>query len=322
MPQDIRAVHLEGGNFFDDMRVDIAASHRRFDQLARGRRSTARPFLRNYLRYRLTSAALTLGIHEALVMNGIKRRWLEDFRDYWSNILGGRPLWSAHDFFLLLYDYRKRQQHTSALEWNDAAQHLKNWQRPCHLYLTLHTASRCALGPIPFPPFWKHLRRGLRVLEYGCSLAPYYHCYREFLSHLDCAWTLADIPNFPFHYARYLYRDDAGVDLVTIHDTDFANPLGDAGAFDVIILTTVLEHLDDPSFVSDYLLQRLKPGGLLVFDYIKSEGKGLDHPNALARRQECLKDILARTELVHGSIADPEASVGLCIARKRPAPRG
>jgi len=157
----------------------------------------------------------------------------------------------------------------------------------------------------------------MRILEYGCSLAPYYYCYREFFSHLNCKWSLADIPNFPFHYAKYLYRNDPDVEFITINDVDFTNPLGEASEFDVILLTTVLEHLDDPLFISGYLLKRLKTGGLLVFDYIKSEGKGLDHPRALEMRQECLRSILAQTQIVNGKINDINESISLCIAKKK-----
>jgi 2-polyprenyl-3-methyl-5-hydroxy-6-metoxy-1,4-benzoquinol methylase len=159
--------------------------------------------------------------------------------------------------------------------------------------------------------------KGARILEYGCSLAPYYHCYRDFFSHLDCKWTLADIPNFPFHYARYLYRNDADVEFVIINANDFSNPLGEVGEFDVIILTTVFEHLDDPLFLSEYLLKRLKIGGLFVFDYIKSEGKGLDHPKALEMRQDCIRNIMAQTDIVSGKINNIKESIGLCIAQKK-----
>lgn len=173
------------------------------------------------------------------------------------------------------------------------------------------------MQPITSLEFWKKVSKSMRILEYGCSLAPYYYCYREFFSHLNCRWTLADIPNYPFHYARWLYRNDSDVEFVTITDSDFTNPLKDvAEDFDVIILTTVFEHLDDPLYISNYLLKRLKIGGLFVFDYIKSEGKGLDHPKSQEMRQDCLKSILVQAQIVHGNINDISESIGFCIARK------
>ena len=314
--QDLKAVHLDGGNYFDDMRIDIAKSHRRFANLTRNAKNLSMPRYRNIINFYLTSIALRLRIHEFLIVNGIRRRWLDDFRIYWSDILNGRPFWNTLEFFMLLHDYRKRQQHTSSLEWNDAIQHLRNWQHPSQIYSTLHFVRTCALQPINCPTLWRNISKGMRILEYGCSLAPYYYCYREFFSHLNCKWILADLPNFPFHYAKYLYRNDSDAEFVTINERDFSNPLGESGDFDVIILTTVLEHLDNPSFVSEYLLKRLKTGGLFVFDYIKSDGKGLDHPQALEMRPDCLGRILAQTKIIHGRINDINESIGLCIAQK------
>ncbi len=315
---DMKALHIEGGNYFDDMQIDIAESHQRFVNLSRKDKNITRPRYRNTIKYYLTGIAMQLGIYEFLVVNGISRRWLDDFRDYWSNILNGRPFWNTLDFFMLLHDYRKRQQHTSQLEWNDTTQHLANWQHPSQIFSTLHYVRKHAIQPITHSGFWKKVSKGMHILEYGCSLAPYYYCYREFFSHLECKWILADIPNYPFHYAKYLYRNDSGVEFVTINRSDFSNPLVDTGNFDVIILTTVFEHLDNPLFVFEYLLKRLEIGGLFVFDYIKSEGKGLDHPRALEMRQDCLKSILTNTQLVHGNLNDINESISVCIAQKKP----
>lgn len=164
---------------------------------------------------------------------------------------------------------------------------------------------------------WKKILKNMRILEYGCSLAPYYYCYREFFSHLNCKWIIADIPNYPFHYAKYLYRNDSEVDFLTIDEKNFSEPLvGVEGDFDAIILTTVLEHLDNPLATSEYLLKKLKPGGLFIFDYIRSEGKGLDHPKALEMRKVCLENILKKTQIISGNIHDVDESIGLCVARK------
>jgi 2-polyprenyl-3-methyl-5-hydroxy-6-metoxy-1,4-benzoquinol methylase len=316
--QDIAVRHLAGGNFFDDMRVDISESHRRFEHLPRMPKSIKRPMFRNLVVLYLTGALIRFNLYELLVTNGVQRKWLDDFRVYWADILHGRPFWNTLDFFMLLHDYRKRQQYVSEIKWEDAEQHIANWQDPDQLYATLHAVRRLASAPIVSLAFWRKVPRRARILEYGCSLAPYYYCYREFFSHLDCDWVLADIPNFPFHYAKYLYRNDLKLDFLTIFSKDFSDPLHSDEKFDVVILTTVLEHLDDPLFVSNYLLDRLKPNGILVFDYIKSEGTGLDHPGGLIMRQECLKNILQRTRIVHGNAEDINKSVGLCIAIKKP----
>ncbi len=312
-----KALHFEGGNYFDDMRIDISESHRRLANLTRNVKSIKRPKYKNIIKIYLTTIALHLGIHEFLLMNGIRRRWFDDFRNYWSDILNGRPLWNTIDFFMLLHDYRKRQQHTSQLEWNNPTQHLANWQHPSQIYSTFHNVIELERNPLVGSILWGKVQKGARILEYGCSLAPYYYCYRKYYSHRGCKWILSDIPNYPFHYAKYLYRNDLELEFATIMDSDFSNPLGEKDNFDVVILTAVLEHVDNPLFVSDYLLKRLNPGGLFVFDYIKSEGKGLDHPKAVEMRKDCLKSILEKTNIIHGNINDINESIGLCVAQKK-----
>lgn len=271
---------------------------------------------RRLLRLFFTGACMRLGIQELLVVNGLRRKWLDEFNGYWSDVLGGRPLPTTFDFLALLHDYRKRQQHTSELEWSDAAQHIENWQDPSEIYATFNSVRKLALRPVLGLQLWKRLPKRARVLEYGCSLAPYYHCYREFFAHKSCEFVLADIPNYPFHYAKYLYRNDTDVKFVTIEAEDFFNPLKEEGGFDVIILTTVFEHLDDPLFVAEHLLDRLNPGGLFAFDYIKSHGHGLDHPNALKSREQTIRIILDRTQVVYGDISNIDEDIGFCIVEK------
>ena len=79
----------------------------------------------------------------------------------------------------------------------------------------------------------------------------------------------------------------------------------------------MFEHLDEPLFVAKYLLDRLNPGGLFVFDYIKSHGHGLDHPRALEEREATLKLILEQTTIIQGDIDDISQDVGWCLAKKR-----
>jgi hypothetical protein len=84
--------------------------------------------------------------------------------------------------------------------------------------------------------------------------------------------------------------------------------------YDMAIVVNVFEHLDEPLRTSEYLLSRISPGGLLVFDYFESDGKGFDTPRALEQRKACLGYLQSRLEVVHGRI-DPEEDVGFTIAR-------
>ncbi|MYD96051.1 MAG: class I SAM-dependent methyltransferase [Gammaproteobacteria bacterium] len=314
------ASHYPGGNYFDQMRIDIAASHASLDNVNVAKRSVRKPWLTNTFRLLLTGFLIRTNLWMPLVMNGLVRRWFDDFVAYWGDVLGGRPIATVSDFNALLHDYRKGQQHVDELQWAGPAKHVENWQAPQFLYQTFHNARKLALRPVIGLRLWRYVTRGSRILEYGCSLAPYYHCYRRYFSHLRCSFVLADIPNFPFHYAKYLYCRDDEVEFVTINPTMFSDPLADVpgqdSRFDVIVITEVFEHLDNPLFVAGYLLERLKPNGLFVFDYIKSEGHGLDHPNALRTREETISEVLKTTRIIHGEASNPRESVGFCIAQK------
>ena len=317
-PQNsFHAPQLPGGNSFDDLRVDIAEAHRIADQISCEKHSIAVPAWKGKLRLLTHRILRKLNLHEALVVNGVMSGWLRDFRSYWSEVLGGRPIWKALDFFLLAHDYRRSQQHAKPLEWDDAGRHLENWQQPGQVYQILQQVERFALNPYVHPPVWKFLEPKMRVLEYGCSSAPYYHCYRKFFSHREQSWVLADIPNFPFHYGKYLYRRDKDLSFATIDVENYDDPLKSEAKFDAIILTTVLEHLENPKEIVAYLLDRLRSGGVFLFDYIRSEGTGLDHPGSLEQREECLRIIREQTTVEDGQIGDSSETVDLCVVRKK-----
>lgn len=311
--QEYNAIHIGDGNYFDKVRLDIHESHKTIDSFPRVPKKNSRSFLSNKIRYLINGFMMKFKLQERLIHNGIRMKWFNEFYDYWINIINGRPL-TLIDFFMLLHDYRKGVQRVDTLQWDNPEVHVDNWQNPNQIYSIFNNARRNALNPINGHQLWKRVKKNSHILEYGCSLAPYYNCYRQFFSHLNCKWHLADIPNFPFHYAKYLYRNDACVNFSTIYPTDFKNPLFNFSGFDVIILTTVLEHLDDPIFVTDYLLKRLKPGGLFVFDYVVSDGVELDTPASLEMRKECLKILLSRMVIIFGEV-NIEKDVGFCIGK-------
>ena len=312
-----KAEHFLNGNFYDDMRIDIQRCHNQIDKVSVKKNKKRRfLFIINITNLLTFLASYVLRLNELFVIVGIKNKWFTTFKNYWEEILNGRPLWSRIEFFSLLHEYRKKQQHTQSLNWGSETQHIKNWQHESEIYSTLHYVIKTTLNPAIKPL----LRRGVlprhaRVLEYGCAVAPFYHSYRQFFRFKQCSWILADIPNFPFHYAKYLYIEDPEVDFVTIN-SNFKSTLQGQAQFDTIILTTVLEHVDNPVQLIDYLLDKLNVGGFLIFDYIKSIGTGLDHPKALALRSEALQIILRRTKIIEGSIDDIDKNIGLCFAKK------
>jgi hypothetical protein len=309
------AVHLPGGNFFDDVRLDIERSH---EALNTALIPSSKVYCRcgGPLMFYVDGVLQKGPLMEFLVTSGFRRGWFNDFKDYWIKVLGGRPL-TVFDLLMLVHDYRKKGQRTGTLSWADGAEHVGNWQSPEQIYFTFTLARKHALQPVIGRRFWKHLRRGSKVLEYGAALAPFYNCYRNYFQHKACRWTLADLRTFPFHYAKYRYRHDAGVVFHDILPEDFSAPLREAGDFDAVIMTAVFEHLDDPLRVAEHVIDRIKPGGIMLFDYLESDGKGLDTPGALRDRRRCLERMAVRLEVLEGPALTSDDFLGTVICRKK-----
>jgi len=299
---NVRATHLGGGNFYDDIRIDIDAAHRQLDGGAAEARSGRAPgrlkLLTGRFRYLKDALLQRANVLEALCITGIRRGWFRDFRDYWANCLGGRPIQPV-DFYLLYHEYRKKQQMPGRLAWGTEQQHIQNWQDPVHIFSVFCYARLQAVSPIVPMHVWRYIPKKARCLEYGCSLAPFYYAAKTYQLSPSATWTLADIPGFAFHYAKYRYRHDESVDLLTIRN--FQDPLPSQEPFDAVFLMTVLEHVDDPVYLVNYLFGKMKRGGILIFDYIKSDGSGLDTPSSLEKREECLALIARKTQLLSGS---------------------
>ncbi len=302
---DLWAEHLVGGNLYDDVRVDIDAAHKTLDTLPQSPLGNETAIYKNpfvaRLKYYITALLQKAGILETLCLLGLRRKWLNEFTEYWGSCLGCRPI-QGMDFYALYHEYRKKQQRPDKLAWESQEQHIRNWQDPAHLFSVFYYVRAEASKPIAPMHVWKFLPRRGRFLEYGCSLAPFYSNSRSFLLRPKVEWTLADIPTFAFHYAKYRYRGDINLNFFTVRD--FADPLPNSDLFDAVFLTTVLEHVDDPVSVVNYLFGKMRPGGILVFDFIKSDGTGLDTPSALIGRDDCLGLIAARTKILSGSFTN------------------
>jgi len=308
-----KAIHNEGGNFYNHMDIDIATSHSTITEIITHDKKTNNKKIINKIKYFFVICLVKYKIYEILIRIGVLREWFDDFTCYWGKILNGRPL-NLNDFFILSHEYRKRQQYTYELEWRGPQNHIENWQQKDMIYYIFFYAYRLASEPIIYHSLWKLVEKKSKILEYGASLAPAYNCYRQFFNHLSCYWTLADLPTFPFHYAKYKYRADKQVEFITINADCFVDPLSSSEKYDVIIISTVLEHVDDPYFVCKYLLDRLSTGGLIVFDFIKASGIGLDTPNSVLLRDKALNYIVDNVEIIFGNV-EIGGNVALCIGR-------
>jgi len=85
---------------------------------------------------------------------------------------------------------------------------------------------------------------------------------------------------------------------------------------DAIVCQTVFEHLNCPLDTVRRLHEWLTPRGLLIFDYILSDAKDLDTLQGRNQRCDVLAFIGERFDILEG-VLDPEASMGITVARKR-----
>ena len=318
---ELHAVYVKGGNYFDDVRLDLAASFAEQDKwLCDASKKRVRPSrIRNYGRLLLFASLKKSGLWNRMVDAGFVRYWFEEFSGFWRNVVQGRPL-EIHDFHSLRFHYRRefnRMTSAKEYEWTSSVDHVLNWQNHEALFQVFHYAYRYACMPKNIQIMPRVMRRNDRVLEYGCSSAPSYSCWKRFFSHVPTSWVLADIGNHSFYYARYIHGRDESAATHLIKPDSFEDPLnGVEGKFDVIFINEVFEHLDQPVHIANYLIDRLNKGGRLVFDYIISDAKGLDTNAGKAQRDETMDVLGRRLKLLYGNMGDASRSTGLCIGQK------
>ena len=64
-------------------------------------------------------------------------------------------------------------------------------------------------------------------------------------------------------------------------------------------------------------MPRLRPGGLLWFEYSTTDATGLDTPAGQSELLETLQYLSERVEVVYGELRVDERPLGPCVARKR-----
>ncbi len=307
-------------NKYDDVRLDVPRllneqklTLRSYDPHARSGDDLGGPGrLGTRLRLYLTGFLYKIGVYQRLIYSNIKLDWFYEFRDYWVNELGNRPI-EPHDFHFLSGVYRQRFQDVEVPDFATDVGHLEAWRDPRNIHLLFANQYKLALRPLFAHRFIKYIPRGGNVCEYGSGLAPVATSLCRFYPYLSVRITCADIPTIMFHYTRWKFRDKRYVRMVEINPSN-DEPLNEE--FDVIFCMTVLEHLPRPMPVVKHLCERIKSRGHFVFDYIKSEGRGLDTASALRDRISVLRYVLDRFEVVEGRISLDGSNVGTVVCQK------
>jgi 2-polyprenyl-3-methyl-5-hydroxy-6-metoxy-1,4-benzoquinol methylase len=252
------------------------------------------------------------GWHRALMYSNLRLGWFEEFQRYWVDELGNRPI-HPHDFYHLHGVYRQRLQSIEPDLTSDVSQ-LATWRNHRIVYYLFAHAYRQALFPLRVQRYARFLQFHGRVAEYGAGLAPIATALARHYRHLDLELVAADIPHLLFHFVRWRFRDVPYVTTVPIAPDDDA-PL--PGQYDTIFCLETFEHLPRPIAAAEHFHAALRPGGVLVFDYIRSEAVGLDTPAGLKDRERVLKLILERFDVLEGAIRLDGSHLGPTVVRKR-----
>ena len=278
-------------NLFDQLEINIAKKHGEINSRSLRHPFYPPPFFKRKVHLFLNK----LGLFKKLAESGFIRRWFNEFNFYWQKELGGRPL-KFHDFFYLHSLYRSRYSDIKLENELNHNQFLADWQKPGNIYQIFSCAYQYGVNPFSFLSFKKYLQKGMKILEYGCGFAPistslfHYHPNKFNL-------TIADIPGFTFHYAKWKLKP-FGVKTIDINSASFPS----LEKYDAIFIITVLEHLTNPLAVIKHLTKSLNPGGLLIFDYIKSDADGLDTKQSLMERGKVISFIKENFKIIQGNL--------------------
>jgi len=117
-----------------------------------------------------------------------------------------------------------------------------------------------------------------------------------------------------FHYATYKFKKCSNVIPITLLPENNFQLITNR-RFDVVFCCQVFEHLNDPMKTIKTLYEVLNNDGVIYFDYIISEAKGLDTLQGLTYRSDVLDFIKDKFVIEFGSI-DKTKNIGLTVARK------
>lgn len=312
-------------NFFDRLAVDVNGVYKDYPIVkAQDAKPNSFPLTQSPVHGIYRNFLLPLKfrrcIYHGLRRTNLDQSWFDEFKEYWSKVLNGRPLHSLHDLFFLKNLYRMRFQNNQVPDTEDTNVHFEAWQKPELIYQLLHLV--CRQYTSDQLRILQHLKKldldisRAIILEFGCAIAPVMTSLFEFFRvRPEARIYISDIQTLAFHYATYRFRECSNVIPVLLKpENDFALDID--VSFDLIFCMAVFEHLNKPLEAMRVFYNRLQPGGYLFFDYIKGDGQGLDTHHGVRQRNDVLEYVQQDFDLIYGTL-DKEESTGLTIVRKR-----
>jgi len=247
----------------------------------------------------------------------LDNNYLEEFNKYWIGILKARPLPTVHDLFFIKNIYRLKFQYNVVPDTTDPYTHLEAWQRPEIIYQLLALICKpnryfeCDILKL----MNKNKKKVKSFLEFGCATAPITTAFYEFFKKpKDIKIFISDLQTLAFHYACFTYRKCSNViPLPLTPDNDFLPKLQEN--VDVIFCLAVFEHLNKPLDIIKIFHNTLNNKGLLIFDYEKTYGGGLNTNHGLREREQVLDYIYENFKLIYGRISK-DKDMGLTIIKK------
>jgi SAM-dependent methyltransferase len=309
-------------NQYDNLVTDVEQIYREYLLTALPKlRYKSAPLARYYrtrylpLRFRVTIMCFLRTVRLDLT-------WFNEFRAYWVTVLQGRQLWGVEDLYFLRNWYRVKYQNNVLPDTYDPNVHLQAWQQPELLYFLLHMVYRESLEEnirhqLLILSYIRHLgRKPTSILEFGCATATLVRFYLDLYDPLrKTRLYISDIKTLAFHYAACRFAQYANVTAIPLLPEENLLLQMDSKV-DVIFCVTVLEHLNKPLKTMKILYDTLNPGGIFIFDYIKSDAQGLDTRQGIEERSKVLEFLGQYFEIVEGKL-DYDASMGITVARKR-----
>ena len=293
-------------NHYDNLSIDIDEL---FDNKIKPKQIKPRNrFVRLLSRY-WSAILIKLHLYEVLVEIGLIKKWFLDFKEYWYECLGGRPIY-LHDFYFLLGLYRTRFQYVETPDYAPTEDFLDSWQNNNTIYMLFGAVRRFSRTPLISRKYERYIRNNDSVLEYGCGLAPIttslIHCGLR--RNLDL--TIADIRQINFHYAIYTLGN-----LVS-HFEIKPNLIKDfPKKYNVIIMITVMEHLPNPLETVKNITNFLDKGGIFIFDYQGDDAEGQDTIESIDQKSEVLEHIKENYTVLKGKI-DFNNPMGMTVVKK------
>lgn len=257
-----------------------------------------------------------LGILQRLFYVNFCLGWFYEFKKFWVNYLGNRNI-DVLDFHFLRNSYRAKFQEVALDHSNEknSEKFLEAWQKQGNIFYLFQSVWN--YGKKAYLDCWlfaKFVKKDSHILEYGCSIAPITTGFLKYFSYKNLNFTIADIPQISFLYAKWKFAQNPRVNFIEINPCQKNNLTLDI-KYNAIFCLTVFEHLPNPIDVAEDFFNHLANDGILIFDYIKEEAFGLDSQQSMAQRSNVLKFIAKNFKIIKGKI-DFENSMGITIVQK------